>query len=32
MSDRHTFGGPTDQAFRMIPLLKAVQGAAWPWL
>ncbi|MEV0573773.1 TROVE domain-containing protein [Streptomyces sp. NPDC050392] len=28
---RHTFGGLTDQAFRMIPLLEAGRDAAWPW-
>lgn len=28
---RHTFGGLTDQAFRMIPLLEAGQNAAWPF-
>ncbi|MFD7016154.1 TROVE domain-containing protein [Streptomyces sp. NPDC059928] len=29
---RHTFGGLTDQAFRMIPLLEAGRDANWPWL
>ncbi|MBX7464986.1 TROVE domain-containing protein [Streptomyces sp. MAG02] len=29
---RHTFGGLTDQAFRMIPLLEAGRDAKWPWL
>ncbi|MFF9309872.1 TROVE domain-containing protein [Streptomyces sp. NPDC014748] len=29
--NRHTFGGLTDQAFRMIPLLEAGRDAAWPW-
>lgn len=29
---RHTFGGLTDQAFRMVPLLEAGRDAAWPWL
>lgn len=29
--NRHTFGGLTDQAFRMIPLLEAGRNAAWPW-
>ncbi|GIJ47247.1 RNA-binding protein [Virgisporangium aliadipatigenens] len=28
---RYTFGGLTDQAFRMIPLLEAGRDAAWPW-
>lgn len=28
---RHTFGGLTDHAFRMIPLLEAGKNAAWPW-
>ena len=28
---RHTFGGLTDHAFRMIPLLEAGRDAAWPW-
>lgn len=29
--NRHVFGGLTDQAFRMIPLLEAGRDAAWPW-
>jgi hypothetical protein len=29
--NRHTFGGLTDQAFRMIPLLEAGRNAMWPW-
>jgi hypothetical protein len=29
--NRHTFGGLTDQAFRMIPLIEAGRNAAWPW-
>jgi hypothetical protein len=29
--NRHTFGGLTDQALRMIPLLEAGRSAAWPW-
>lgn len=29
---RHTFGGLTDQAFRMIPLLEAGRDADWPWI
>ncbi|WP_441250861.1 TROVE domain-containing protein [Kitasatospora sp. McL0602] len=28
---RHTFGGLTDAAFRLIPLLEAGRDAAWPW-
>ena len=28
---RHTFGGLTDQAFRMIPLLERGRDAHWPW-
>jgi hypothetical protein len=28
---RHTFGGLTDHAFRMIPLLESAHDAAWPW-
>lgn len=28
---RHTFGGLTDQAFRMIPLLEAGKNADWPF-
>lgn len=30
-SDRHTFAGLTDAAFRMIPLLEAGRDATWPW-
>lgn len=29
---RHTFGGLSDQAFRMIPLLESGKNAAWPWI
>ena len=29
--NRHTFGGLTDQAFGMIPLLEAGRNARWPW-
>lgn len=29
--NRHTFGGLTDQAFRMIPLLEAGTSTGWPW-
>ncbi|MEU1823089.1 TROVE domain-containing protein [Streptomyces abikoensis] len=28
---RHTFGGLTDAAFRMVPLLEAGRDAHWPW-
>jgi hypothetical protein len=28
---RHTFGGLTDSAFRMVPLLESGRDAAWPW-
>ncbi|MDT0608895.1 TROVE domain-containing protein [Streptomyces lancefieldiae] len=28
---RHTFGGLTDHAFRVIPLLESARDAAWPW-
>lgn len=30
--NRHTFGGLTDVAFRMIPLLEAGRDARWPWV
>ncbi len=30
--NRHTFGGLTDAAFRMIPLLEAHRSATWPWM
>ena len=29
---RHTFGGLTDAAFRMIPLLEQARDARWPWV
>ncbi|MEK9523990.1 TROVE domain-containing protein [Streptomyces venezuelae] len=29
--NRHTFGGLTDAAFRMVPLLEAGRNASWPW-
>ncbi|MEW9533388.1 TROVE domain-containing protein [Microbispora sp. NPDC049125] len=29
--NRHTFGGLTDQAFRMVPLLEAGASASWPF-
>jgi hypothetical protein len=28
---RHTFGGLTDAAFGMVPLLEAAGRADWPW-
>jgi len=28
---RHTFGGLSDQAFRLIPLLEAGRNGTWPW-
>ncbi|MFJ2646243.1 TROVE domain-containing protein [Streptomyces sp. NPDC087420] len=28
---RHTFGGLSDAAFRLIPLLESGRGAGWPW-
>lgn len=30
-ANRHTFGGLTDQAFGLIPMLEAGSNAAWPW-
>lgn len=30
--NRHTFGGLTDHAFKLIPLLEAGHNGAWPWL
>jgi hypothetical protein len=30
-ANRHTFGGLSDAAFRMIPLLEAARDAQWPW-
>jgi hypothetical protein len=29
---RHTFGGLTDHAFRMVPILEAGRDANWPWM
>ncbi|MFH0520555.1 TROVE domain-containing protein [Streptomyces sp. M41] len=29
--NRHTFGGLSDAAFRMVPLLESAQDASWPW-
>jgi hypothetical protein len=31
-ANRHEFGGFSDAAFRLIPLLEAGASAAWPWL
>jgi hypothetical protein len=30
--NRHSFGGLSDAAFRMVPLLEAGRNATWPWL
>lgn len=30
-ANRHTFGGLTDAAFRMVPLLERGRDADWPW-
>lgn len=30
--NRHTFGGLTDAAFRLVPLIEAGRKAAWPWV
>lgn len=30
--NRHTFGGLTDAAFRMVPLLEAGKNGTWPWI
>ncbi|MGW7258048.1 TROVE domain-containing protein [Streptomyces sp. NPDC054834] len=30
-ANRHTFGGLSDAAFRMVPLLEAAQSSDWPW-
>ncbi|MFE5368230.1 TROVE domain-containing protein [Streptomyces mirabilis] len=29
---RHTFGGLTDHAFRLVPLLESGRDADWPWM
>ncbi|MBC2866458.1 TROVE domain-containing protein [Streptomyces mexicanus] len=29
--NRHTFGGLSDAAFRMVPLLEAARDTDWPW-
>lgn len=31
MRNRHTFGGLSDAAFRMVPLLERGRDADWPW-
>lgn len=31
-ANRHTFGGLTDAAFRMVSLIENGRDAAWPWL
>ncbi|MDX3385044.1 TROVE domain-containing protein [Streptomyces niveiscabiei] len=31
-ANRHTFGGLSDAAFRMVPLLERARNADWPWL
>lgn len=30
-ANRHTFGGLSDAAFKMVPLLERGRDAAWPW-
>ncbi|MCD7437855.1 TROVE domain-containing protein [Streptomyces lincolnensis] len=30
-ANRHTFGGLSDAAFRMVPLIEAARDADWPW-
>ncbi|MEV0227549.1 TROVE domain-containing protein [Streptomyces sp. NPDC050704] len=30
--NRHVFGGLSDAAFRMVPLLEAARDADWPWV
>ncbi|MFF0301839.1 TROVE domain-containing protein [Streptomyces sp. NPDC004562] len=30
--NRHTFGGLSDAAFRMVPLLEGARDADWPWV
>lgn len=32
VGNRHAFGGLSDAAFRMIPLLEAGRSASWPWM
>ncbi|MFF4498989.1 TROVE domain-containing protein [Streptomyces sp. NPDC001401] len=31
-ANRHTFGGLSDAAFRMVPLLETARDADWPWV
>ncbi|WP_105975113.1 TROVE domain-containing protein [Streptomyces geranii] len=31
-ANRHTFGGLSDAAFRMVPLLESARDADWPWV
>ncbi|WP_416967361.1 TROVE domain-containing protein [Streptomyces sp. 4F14] len=31
-ANRHTFGGLSDAAFRMVPLLESARNADWPWV
>lgn len=31
-ANRHTFGGLSDAAFRMVPLLEGARNADWPWV
>ncbi|MFI6153959.1 TROVE domain-containing protein [Kitasatospora sp. NPDC051170] len=31
VANRHTFGGLSDAAFRLIPLLEAGEDTGWPW-
>ncbi|GAB7107568.1 TROVE domain-containing protein [Streptomyces phaeofaciens JCM 4814] len=31
-ANRHTFGGLSDAAFRMVPLLEAADDTRWPWV
>lgn len=32
MGQRHTFGGLTDAAFRLVPLLESGRNGDWPWV
>ncbi len=31
-ANRHTFGGLSDAAFGMVPLIEAARDADWPWV
>jgi hypothetical protein len=31
IGNRHTFGGLTDQAFSMIPMIESLADGSWPW-